>query len=355
MSRRFLCKDCWLAHDVTTLLARCKRCEANTQIERLDPLPGKMSGGAAAARGGPAVCRIHPGEPLDVFCGSCRREVPPRTLVEDGSVVAILGDTEAGKTSLLWTVSERLRQPNGGVMIRSAFGDSDEQMLRAMREISERGRFSATAATDADVRNYAWEVANDAGVTTVLAFHDAAGEIWNELARLPASTYDRFYRYLDLVGSVVFAIDGARVAEALETLSRRGIASPQSRAAQTHEISIVDAVSRRFRARRQRLPAAAVITKADMLWSRDDCSAFHPDSGADADAIHAAAREVLLQAGRQQLLQTLSDTFDPLRFFAVSAFGRTPPQPLRIEDLAPSRVEEPFLALLRSVVVEVRG
>ncbi len=353
MSTHLLCKDCWIAHDVTTLLARCKRCEANTRIHRLDPLSSK-----APSRGlgdaGPLVCRLHPTEPLDVFCGTCRGGVPPRTRITEGGVLAILGDTESGKTSLLWVLSERLRQPNGaGMMIRTALGDSDAQMLRSVREIFDSGRLSATPATDADVRNYAWEVANAAGETTVLAFHDAAGEVWHDLPNLSRTSYDAFYRYLDLVGSIVFAIDGVRVAEALDTMSRGGLPSPQLRSAQINELAIVDAISRRMNARSQRVPAAVVITKADMLWNRDDCTAFQPASEATAEAIDGAARDVLLRAGRQQLVQSLVDTFDPVRFFAVSAFGRTPRLPLRLEELSPVRVEEPFVALLGTVGLRV--
>lgn len=345
---KILCKDCWIGHDAGTLLARCKRCEANTQIQRLDPLASKASNGGSF--NSPLICRLHASEPLDLFCGSCRREVSPRTRVADGGVLAILGDTEAGKTSLLWILSERLRQPNeSGVTIRTSLGDSDEQMMRAVREIFDHGRLSATPATDADVRNYAWEVANASGETTVLAFHDAAGEVWNELAQLSRSAYDRFYRYLDLVGSVVFAIDGVRVAEAIETFARKGVASPQLRLAQTNELAIIDAVSRRMRARNQRIPAAVAITKADVLWN--ECAALQPDSGADAETIDRTVRELLVRAGRQQLVQTLAEAFEPLRFFAVSAFGRTPQLPLRIEELSPARVEEPFVTLLSTIQV----
>lgn len=345
---KILCKDCWIGHDAATLLARCKRCEANTRIQRFDPLSSKASNGGSFHS--PLICRLHANEPLDLFCGSCRREVSPRTRVADGGVLAILGDTEAGKTSLLWILSERLRQPNeSGVMIRTALGDSDEQMMRAIRDVIDHGRLPATPATDADVRNYAWEVSNAAGESTVLAFHDAAGEVWNELAQLPRTTYDRFYRYLDLVGSVVFAIDGVRVAEAVETFARRGIASPQLRLAQQNELAIVDAVARRMRTRKERVPAAVAITKADVLWS--ECAALRPDSGADAETIDRTVRELLVSAGRQQLVHALSEAFEPLRFFAVSAFGRTPAQPLRVEDLEPARVEEPFVALLSTIRV----
>jgi len=47
MTMRFLCKDCWIAHEAATLLARCKRCEANTRIERLEPVASKSANPSA--------------------------------------------------------------------------------------------------------------------------------------------------------------------------------------------------------------------------------------------------------------------------------------------------------------------
>lgn len=344
MTMRFLCKECWIAHDPPTLLARCKRCEANTRIERLEPLAAKQ--GESGPRG-PLVCRIHPTEPLDVYCGACERGVPPRTVVGDRSIIALLGDTASGKTSYLWVLSEQLRRATAdGIFIRQSLGDSDAQMARAARDLFERGRIAATPATDADVRNYAWEVALGERATTVIAFHDAAGEVWNQLAGLSRTAYDRFYRYLDLVGGVIFAIDGAHVAAAIDAEERRGIAPPDSRTAQVHELAIVDAVSRRIRARGERVPVAAVITKADVLWDRPEYAAFRDDSGADAETIGRTVRELLLQAGRPALVRALEETFAPVRYFAISAFGHGLREPLQIEDLRPARVAEPLLSLL---------
>lgn len=347
---RFLCKDCWLAHEAATLLARCKRCEFNTRIERLEPLPSKL--GHNSARG-PLVCKLHPQEPLDVYCGTCERKVPPRAVVGDRSVIALLGDTAAGKTSYLWVLSEQLRRPVNGIFIRQALGDSDEQMASAAKDLFEGGRFSATQPTDAHVRNYAWELAADDRPPTVIAFHDAAGEVWNDLAGLSRSTYDRFYRYLDLVGSVMFAIDAAHVAAALDAEARRGIVPPQSRTALVHEIEIVDAVARRIRARGERIPAVAVITKADVLWDRAEWSVFREDSGADEETIGRTARDLLLAAGRTALVRALEETFSPVRYFAISAFGRATSEQPRIEDLRPTRVADPLLALLGNLAARV--
>jgi len=345
---RFLCKDCWIAHEAPTLLARCKRCEVNTRVQRLEPLARKSGNGTPR---GPLVCKLHPSEPLDIHCGTCERPVSPRTVIGDRSIMALLGDTAAGKTSYLWVLSEQLRRPTaGGVYIRQALGDSDEQMANAARDIFERGRVSATPPTDADVRNYAWELATSERATTVVAFHDTAGEVWNELAGLPRTAYDRFYRYLDLIDGVMFAIDGAHVAAAIDAEASGGVAPPQAVTAQVHELAIVDAVSRRIRARGERVPAVAVLTKADVLWDRPEWSAFRHDSGADDETIGRSVRQLLLKAGRPALVRAMEETFAPVRYFAISAFGQVMREPLRIEDLRPSRVTDPLVALLGRAV-----
>jgi|GEM_PF-1732065 len=345
---RVLCKDCWLAHEAATLLARCKECEANTQISRLDPLESK-GGAGPFPRSGPLVCRHHPSEPLDIYCGTCRAELSPRALIGEKGVVALVGDTYSGKTSLLWVLSERLRQMNpAGAYIRQSIGDSDEQMANAVQSIFSRGRMTATPATDADVRNYAWELVLPSGGSHVIAFHDAAGEIWNELAKLSRTSYDGFYRYLDLAGSFLFAVDGERLRESIDALARGGISTPQERAAQVHEISIIDAIARRMRAANRAMPLAVVVTKADILWDDDPWTAFRPGSGASGDAIDATVRDLLRTAGRQSLMNAIEDSFAPVRYFAISAFGSVAQEPLRIEDLRPARVEEPLLALLET-------
>lgn len=342
---KFLCKECWLAHEPSTLLAACKECDARTQIRRLDPLRTKVAASPDAS--GDLLCRLHPTEPLDVFCGECRRDVPPRAILGEQSVVALVGDTASGKTSLLWVLTERLRQPAVAVRIRQSIGDSDVQLARAMRDIVEHGGPRPTPMTDADVRNYAWELmARDGRGSWVIAFHDAAGELWQQLGHLSRDEYDRFYRYLKLVGSIILAIDGDRVLEGIDTRARGDVASPAMLAAEAHEITIVDELARRIRARGQPIPVAVTVTKADMLWERPEWSMFRRDSGVTADEIDRGVRELLRQSGRDALLDALTGSFAPLQFFAVSAFGRAPDAPLRIADLQPSRVEEPLLAVL---------
>jgi GTPase SAR1 family protein len=345
---KFLCKECWLAHEPSTLLAACKECDARTQIHRLDPLRAKAA--SLTDDGGDLVCRLHRTEPLDVFCGECRRPIPPRAILGAQSIVALVGDTASGKTSLLWVLTERLRQSSVPVVrIRRAIGDSDEQLGRAMRDIVTHGGPRPTPMTDADVRNYAWELmlresSRDNG--WLMAFHDTAGEMWRELATLGREEYEKFYRYLKLVGSIILAIDGDRVREGLDTRAAGTVASPAMLAAEAHEITIVDELSRRVRARGQAVPVAVTVTKTDMLWDRPEWSMLKRDSGATADEIDNAVRELLRQSGREALLAALANSFAPIQFFAVSAFGRAPEAPLVLADLQPSRVEEPLLAVM---------
>lgn len=344
---RFLCKECWLAHEPSTLLAACKECDARAQIRRLDPLRAKCA--ASLDDGGDLVCRLHPTEPLDVFCGECRREVPPRAILGAQSVVALVGDTASGKTSLLWVLTERLRQSTAsGVRIRQSIGDSDAQLARAMREIVEHGGPRPTPMTDADVRNYAWElmVTDGASGGWVMAIHDAAGELWRNLGHLSRQEYNRFDRYFRLVAGFILAIDGDRVREGLDTRTSGDIASPAMLAAEEHEITIVDELARKVRARGQAIPVGVTVTKADMLWDRPEWSLFQRDSGATTEEIDRAVRELLRKSGRDALLEALTSSFAPLQFFAVSAFGRASDAPLRIADLHPARVEEPLLAVM---------
>ena len=101
------------------------------------------------------------------------------------------------------------------------------------------------------------------------------------------------------------------------------------------------------------MPAAVLITKADVLWEHPEWAVFREDSGADDDTIDRTARELLLKSGRTALVRALEETFAPVRYFAISAFGRDMSEPLNIEDLRPVRVADPLLSLLGNVVTRM--
>ncbi|HVE70299.1 MAG TPA: hypothetical protein VNI54_02945 [Thermoanaerobaculia bacterium] len=354
----FLCKDCWVAHEPATLLARCKVCEANSRRSRLDPLPSRAANaGPELAERASFVCRLHPSEPLDLFCKRCERQLSPRAVLDDRSIIAVIGDTASGKTSLLWMLSERLRSaPDLPVKIRQPLGDTDQQLATAVQEMLDHGRMRVTPETDAVVRNYAWELVTTnewPARSTIVAFHDAPGEVWRTLETRSRDDYQRLYEYLDLVGSVIFIVDGERLAEQLRAAESTAVRT-RARAAEANEIAIIDAIGPRLMARGGRIPAAIAVSKADTLWDLDPAYAvFQEDSGATPDAIDDAVRKLLAACGRRAFASALDEVFAPVQYYAFSALGRTVPpgMPVDIDSIRPSRVHEPLLALIG---VEVR-
>ncbi len=358
MVMSFLCKDCWVAHDPSTLLARCKVCEANARRGRLDPLLSRAANaGPETGERASFVCRLHPTEPLDIFCKRCGKQLSPRAVLDDRSIIAVIGDTASGKTSLLWMLSERLRSaPDLPVKIRQPLGDTDQQLATAVQEMLNHGRMRVTPETDAVVRNYAWELVTTnewPARSSVVAFHDAPGEVWRTLETRSRDEYQRLYQYLDLVGSVIFIVDGERLAEQLagadSTATRTRI-----RAAEANELAIIDAIGPRLTARGGRIPAAIAVSKADTLWDLDDdCAVFREDSDAPAESIDNAVRRLLAKCGRRAFASAVADVFDPVQYFAFSALGRTVPPgtPVDLGSIRPARVHEPLLALIG---VEVR-
>jgi len=339
-----------MAQETATLLARCKICDANSGITRLDPasqIAATVSRNASDDRA-ELVCAIHPSEPLDLFCGMCKQPLSSRALLGERSVVAILGDVGAGKTSLLWVLRERLRNSNGlPVKIRQPLGNTDQQLDEAIADLFTTGRAGATAVADAVVRNYAWELVTTTRPrqSALMAFHDAGGEMWRKLEQLSCETNPRFYRYLDLVRGVIFLIDGQRLSETLDGTARR---RPRADVGAEQELAILDAIDRRVTARGSEMPVAVTISKADMLWGDERWSAFHPESGASPETIAETVQKLLYASGRGEMLDGFESTFSIVRYFALSAFGRevASGEPLSPDDIDPVRVEEPLLSFI---------
>lgn len=343
-----LCKDCWIAHDDSTLLARCGRCDTESRKPRLDPLLARMA--STSQRGGrfDPRCEKHPEEPLDIFCGTCKRPLSVRGTVGDRSVLAMMGDVGAGKTWLLRVLSRRLREADGSaIFLRHALGDTAEQMAAVIEE-TRGSAGEPTPATDATVRNYAWEIMLAGSPRSwILAVHDAAGQVWNRLHSLDRQAFDRLYRYLDIIGSVLVIVDGERLAAILDSAAPARAAAEDD--AVEREIAMIDTIGRRIQARGIATPAAVVVSKIDVLWHLPDYALFKPDSGATAEDIDAAVRTLLQKCGRNALLAACAESFRPVRCFAVSAFGDVDQPAPSIDDVTPARIEQPLVALLNEM------
>jgi hypothetical protein len=345
---KFLCKECWIQHDVDTLLAGCEECGARVK-DRLEPLVDRHHPGELSKKK-QYVCKKHPEELLRIVCGNCKRPVPASSF-GNRSVLAVVGDTFSGKTSLMWVVTARMQRPNGdGISIDHPVGDSDKMLYQTVEHIFNGGGNLGTRPTDADVRNYAWEVTVPDGEQKkiwLLAFHDAAGEVWRELANLDRDTHPALRSFLRLVGCVLFVIDGEKLSRALD-VHWEGIADADLLFAAEHELRIAKALEQRFSRRDERVPVAVAITKADTLWGRVEWELFRPGTTATREKIDHAVRQLLQRTGRTPLLEALERAFKPLCCFAVSAFGRPPAPGFTVNDIRPARVEEPIVSLLKA-------
>ncbi len=355
---RYLCKDCWIAHTPATLLARCHVCDANANIRRLDPLQSLAATTETAPGERPElVCRRHPAEALEIFCGECRHPLSPRSLLNERSVMAVLGATGSGKTCLLWALRQHLAGANGlPLQIRQSLGDSDEQLETAVQALFIAGQARTTQRQDAVTRNYAWEL-----MTTVqprrsalVAFHDAAGEVWNDLDRLPRDGFEKLLRYLDLIGGVIFLIDGEQLAETLTEPRGRSTRSHAARI-ESQEIAIVDALARRLGPRKRETPVAVVVSKADVLWDDSRWAVFRPgQAGRESRDVSAAVKALLAAANRGAIAAAFEESFGAVGYFAVSAFGRSiaTGDPLSAGNIEPARIEDPLLALIGEEVAD---
>jgi DNA-directed RNA polymerase subunit RPC12/RpoP len=340
---KYLCKDCWLEHDLDTLLARCDECKKRA-FDRPEPLLSRRD---PDAPDGLLVCRHHKDEALKILCNECKEPVPAGTF-GNRSVLAVVGDTASGKTTLMWAVIARPHRArsNGGLSIQRSIGKSDQQLDESVAPIFTTGQ-AQTKKSDATIRNYAWELKlpNGAHGNWLLAFHDAAGEIWRDLADLNSDTHPALRRFLKRVGSVMFTIDGEKLLDFLD-LDVNTLRGAALRSAEEYELRIAEALGQRFMTRGDKMPIAVTVTKADVLWDREEWALFRPDSGATRERIDRAVQQLLDRTGRRPLLDMLATWFSPVSFFAVSAFGCKPSPGIRVEDVRSSRVEEPIGALL---------
>jgi hypothetical protein len=142
----------------------------------------------------------------------------------------------------------------------------------------------------------------------------------------------------------MFTIDGEKLLDWLD-LDVRVVGRFELRSAEDYEMQIAEALGQRFRTR-EKMPLAVTVTKADVLWDREEWALFQPDSGATRASIDHAVHQLLDRTGRGPLLEMLSQWFSPVSFFAVSAFGCKPFPGIRVEDVRSSRVEEPIVTLL---------
>jgi hypothetical protein len=280
-----------------------------------------------------------------------------RANVNRDSVVAVVGDSSAGKTSFLWVMRERLRNDHAnGISLKRGIGDTDAKLDEAMKKIFESGAPDATIYDpELKERNYAWELIDERGreprkfESRILALHDAGGEMWLKLPEVDPVKNVKMYRFIQLIGGVIFIVGGERLAHAMRVTDQGGIATTAMRREEDREIAIAEALIDRMLARPLRLPLSLAVSKVDLFWKQTEWKLFE-NRETPAETIDESVRKLLTRGRRRALLRTLERGFDPVRCFAISSYGFAPRpgHPVDERMIHPSRIEEPMMAMLTS-------
>lgn len=275
------------------------------------------------------------------------------------------GPPGAGKTLLTITMVRALRGLALGDRSIGVLGvDGTEERFRALAEafLDHGLQPHASLPEQADgpmeafdaSGNFCWELIIERGRrptgTAFLATFDLAGETW---ALPPAQSAPRFDRYLGLMGSVVFLVDGASLAADLDLGVHDAWSDSAGRGdGGTAELTVMRNLIERTGPRRRQVDVALVISKADLLWDHPDWQGLRPAEGAEGtDAVAGVIESLLAQSQRRDLLLAARKHFRGVELFAVSSLGFRPGRAdvagrSLTTRVAPAGVLDPILWLL---------
>ncbi len=386
MSERFLCLRCWRTPRREEALYRCAACEAGDTGPGAAQLPSWVPAASGASSEKrpvadllpprwrrwlsdarvPEFCPDHPTTRLVLFCPCGRPLSTHRALTDEPFGLGFAGPRSSGKTLLTITSISALRglatgaRKNYGLLgfdgTEERFGALGGQLLRDGQRPTltgpELGEHAQNEALELDAsRNFAWNVYEKipgrerTPPRAVLAVYDVAGEVWG----LPVSEgHSRLDRYLGLLGSLVFVLDGATIASDLGLPTEDAWHPPGTKgeARGASDLEWFDRVRQRLAhlKRRQRPDLALVVSKADYLWEE------YPDLRGEPS--QEALEDLLRRTGRRDLLAAGGAEFRQAKLFAASSLGFRPgsedvdAEGRLIRTPAPVGVTEPLLWLL---------
>lgn len=421
MSRRYLCLTCWRRLPAAEALVRAGA-EEDSAVPAWMRAPGAgelRPAGEARGRGlaGLLLDEEPPAaEGADLFC-PCGAALTARSaLVGDEELgLGFAGPRAAGKTLLTLAAVRALDGALAGGERVSLFGVGDTP--RRFRELAgdflhENRKAEATHPEPPperldpgrpEITHLAWELFAGRGRERagLVAVYDLAGETWG----LPAhERRERFDRYLGLVTSLVFVVDGAAVAADLG-LDPRDAWDPEPRRGDggARDEEWLGAVLDRLGPRARQVDLAVALTKGDLLWEEERWAGLRPDAAGEAaapggagtgaagaadeggeageadeggaatagdfdhraaereEARAAAVRAALEASGRAGLLRAAESHFRAVACFGVSSLGFRPgPGDVAADGrlLRPPRpagVDAPLLWLLGRRVRALRG
>ena len=185
------------------------------------------------------------------------------------------------------------------------------------------GSLSAVAAASAEAaRADARERARKGGTAQLFGIFDVAGESWRDLKR---QGNGRLLRYLDLLGLLVFVVDGAALADDLGFDSRDAWNDGGPRGdLGAADLQIFSALCERLGDRTREIALAIVISKADLLWQAERFSELGPDSALAEGERQELISRLLKESYRGSLLPEARERFRRVGLFAASGLGFRP-------------------------------
>lgn len=363
---RYLCMNCWQVSEPDDLWLHCPRCTAPMRsVGPEDWLvdPNEESSAAESRgmrrvgdRGGSwireliggsepvARCDVHPRDPVSLHC-SCGLKVLPRAYLQQSKplVLGFAGPRSSGKTLMTLAMIRELRQKEitGRQLGLIGLGDTETRFGRLQNRVLDKGE--KPGATDPEVpgvddglepspldstvtaNSFCWQLNLDGAGhrhPMLLGVYDLAGETWG--AGLD-ERLDRFDRYLRLLASLVFVVDGAALASdlglpAADAWDRH---PNRERDAGVDDLQWMARILDRLGAHVKNVNLALVVSKADLIWGDPKWQGLKLAEGEEplSEEHQDLLRELLTAGGRRDLLVP---SFRAVRAFAASSLGFRP-------------------------------
>jgi hypothetical protein len=387
---RYLCIRCWRIIERSNALVVCAQCEGPSGVpwlpagstitrQRLRDLRPRFSLGNLFADGDRELeCPDHQGSPLQLAC-ECGQLLSRRAAFAGVEPVGLgfAGPFSAGKTLLITTMVEALQglalAPGAEVGLLG-IDDTDTRFATLTEALNQGVKLKQTVPeereehqrqdkVDSVPRNFCWEVflgSQDAslrGSLGLLPVYDLAGETWMERPLGPLDLEGRletFLRYLRLLRSLVFVLDGAVLARDLRIPVEDAWAEKfEDKGRSGADAQLLGVIMERLGERCAGIDLALTVSKMDLLWEQEQWSGLAPGryEQLEEQERRRLVEDLLAKSKRSRLLTAARERFRSVEVFATSSLGFRPTPDLVIDDRLtrppePVGVKEPLRWLL---------
>lgn len=363
MSLSYLCLHCWRVPKLENCLFRCPECAEpgdpldwmrlpKTHLRRVSELRKPFLGlprwddDEEEGRRAPVRCPDHPQARVQLFC-ECEYPLADQLAVSGGLVrtLGFAGPRSVGKTVLTVAMIESLHgsQHDGKRLEIRGLADSEKRFLvqfvsplaageqPSPSPRAERRGELWSEDRNGQLSNFAWNVfasapeapaARKGPPPLVLALYDLGGESWGDHQH---EALEHFDRYVSLLGSLVFVIDGAAVAADLGLWQADSWQlEPPKHDGGAEDREWFGRVKDRLAGRSQDVDLALLISKADHLWEQPSLARLHPSPEGTFEEGQGLLEDVLRQSHRGALLEEGRRDFRRVGLFAASSLGFRP-------------------------------